>query len=91
MINNLIPPIKKTDKGKYKNSENARVVDTYDLLTNNCTTKSSEAIDVGTNGKVKLNSSTPDGVDTKLNNQSNDKNSNIRKVPYKTIQDEYKK
>ena len=37
--------------GKYKNNPNARVIDTYNLFTNNCTTTSINAISAG-NGDV---------------------------------------
>ena len=42
---------KKPSTKSYRNAENARVVDEYDLLDNNCTTKSLEAISIGTNGE----------------------------------------
>ena len=76
-------------EGKYHNSENARVVDTYDLFNNNCTTKSAEAIYKGTNGEIDLESTSPSNIDTKLFYQSRDSDSGIERINVDRIIDEY--
>jgi len=82
---------KKPTEGKYKDSGNARVVDQYNLLDNNCTTKSVEAVKAGTDGKFNASSATPDGIETKLQYQSQEENSNVKQIPYKTVIDENNK
>ena len=76
-------------KGKYHNSENARVIDIYDLFNNNCTTKSAEAIYKGTNGEIDLESTSPSNIDTKLFYQSRDSDSGIERINVGDIIDEY--
>jgi hypothetical protein len=80
----------KPSAGKYQESDNARVVDTYDLLDNNCTTKSAEAVKISTDGKVDLNSKGPANVDTKLYYENQKKDSQVRQIHLKDIYDEYK-
>ena len=80
---------KKPTIGRFKDSENARVIDQYDISNNNCTTKSVEAVQAGTDGKFQVESKTPDGIETKLQYKSEEDNSNIKQIPYKKIKDEY--
>ncbi|RST27432.1 RHS repeat-associated core domain-containing protein [Chryseobacterium lacus] len=40
-----------TDENKYKNDPRAHIIDKYDLLENNCTTKTLEGVEAGNNGK----------------------------------------
>jgi len=82
---------KKPTEKSYKDSENARVIDQYDISNNNCTTKSVEAVKAGTDGNFKIESTTPDGLETKLQYQSQDQNSNVKQIPYKTVIDENNK
>lgn len=79
----------KPSKGKYKNVDNARVVDTYDLLNNNCTTKSVEAIKIGTNAKLDLNSRGPANVDTQLYYENKKTDSQIKRIDSNQIYEEY--
>ena len=76
-------------KGKYKNNENAKVIDTYDLWNNNCTTKSIEAINMGTEGDFDIESFSPANIDTQLHYKSKNNNSNIIKVLINKIIEEY--
>ena len=76
---------------KYANADNARVLDTYDLLDNNCTTKTSDAVKVGTDGKLDLKSKTPANMDTKLYYENLKKDSKVEQIHLKQILDEYKK
>lgn len=82
---------KPSGDGKYANAENARVVDTYDLFENNCTTKTVEAAKVGTDGKLDLKSTTPANADTKLYYEKDKENSQVEQVHLKKILDEYNK
>ena len=82
---------KSPSEGKYKGAENAKVVDTYNLRDNNCTTKAVEAAKVGTDGKLDLKSTTPANADTKLHYESQNKNSNVEQIQLNKILDEYKK
>ncbi len=82
---------KKPTEGAYKDADNARVVDTYDLLGNNCTTKSVEAVKVGTDGKLDLKAKGPANADTKLYNESLKSDSKVRPTTLKQIKDEYEK
>lgn len=50
---------KSPSEGSYKSAENVKVVDSYNLFDNNCTTKAVEAAKVGTDGKLDLKSTTP--------------------------------
>ena len=70
---------KKPSEGKYKDSDKAKAVDTYDLLDNNCTTKSVEAIKISTDGKLDINSRGPANVNTKLYYESQKKDSQLEK------------
>ena len=81
---------KKPSAGKYKNADNAKVVDTYDLWNNNCTTKSVEAVEAATDGKLVLDSSSPSNVDTKLYYENKKQNSQIKKIDVNQINEEYK-
>jgi len=82
---------KPSGEGKYANANNARVVDTYDLLDNNCTTKTVEAVKISTDGKLDLNSKNPMNVDTKLYYENQKKDSQVKQIYLKDIIDEYKK
>ena len=76
--------------GKYKNADNAKVVDTYDLWNNNCTTKSVEAVKVGTDGKLDLNSSSPSNVDTRLYYENKKEDSQVERIDFQRLVEEYK-
>ena len=80
---------KKPSKKSYSDAENARVVDEYDLLDNNCTTKSLEAINVGTNGEFDIESTSPSNLDTKLYYENKKDDSRVRKVTYNELHEEY--
>ena len=80
---------KKPSKKSYSNAENARVIDKYDLLDNNCTTKSLEAISVGTDGEFDIESTSPSNLDTKLYYENKKDDSRIRKVTYDELYEEY--
>jgi RHS repeat-associated protein len=81
----------KPSEGKYQNKNNAKVVDTYDLLDNNCTTKTTEAIKVGTDGKLDLKSKNPMNADTKLYYENQKRDSQVKQIYLKDIINEYKK
>ncbi|MDE5760592.1 MAG: RHS repeat-associated core domain-containing protein [Bacteroides sp.] len=80
---------KKPSKKSYSNAENASVIDKYDLLDNNCTTKSLEAISVGTDGEFDIESTSPSNLDTKLYYENKKDDSRIRKVTYDELYEEY--
>ena len=96
---NKIPTI-----GDYKDNPNARIVDTYDLFNNNCTTKSIEGIKEGSNGAVDIKDEVPtaspvsvyyDGkvitpvkLDIILQDQASAKGSGVREVKYKEVKKE---
>lgn len=80
---------KKPTKKNYKNTENARVIDEYDLLSNNCTTKSIEAIKIGTDGEFDIESNSPSNLDTQLFYENKKENSSIRRITFNDIYDEY--
>jgi hypothetical protein len=61
------------------------------LLDNNCTTKTSEAVKVGTDGTLDLKSKTPANIDTKLYYENLKKDSQVEQIHLKKILDEYKK
>lgn len=79
----------KPSAGKYKNANNAKVVDTYDLWNNNCTTKSAEAIEVGTDGSFVLDSSSPSNIDTKLYYENKKQDSQVNRIDINKINEEY--
>ena len=81
----------KPSEGKYKNADNAKVVDTYDLWNNNCTTKSVEAIKVGTNNELNLNSRGPANIETQLYYENKKINSHIKRIDSNQIYEEYEK
>jgi len=90
--------------GPYKDDPNARVVDTYDLFENNCTTKSIEAIKVGSDGAVDIKDKVPtaspvspyyDGkvitpikLNKMLQSQTNSEGSGVREVKYEEVKKE---
>ncbi|WP_288764219.1 RHS repeat-associated core domain-containing protein, partial [uncultured Weeksella sp.] len=88
-------------KGKYKDSDNAKVIDEYNLLDNNCTTITIDGIEAGlkdgaldynkknvygVKSNVKINSVDPAKLNQELHNATKDKDSNI-----KNVTDDYKK
>lgn len=92
---------KSPSKGKYKDSDNAKVVDEYNLLDNNCTTITIDGVEAGlkdgslnynkTNvygvkSNVRIDSVDPAKLNQELHNATRDKESNI-----KNVTDEYKK
>jgi len=81
----------KPSEGKYSNTDNAKVIDQYNLLDNNCTTKTTEAVKVGTDGKVNITSKGPANLDTKLYYENQKKNSHVKQKQLKDIYDEYEK
>ena len=80
---------KTPSKGIYEKTGNAKVIDTYDLWNNNCTTKSAESIKVGTEGKIDLKSVSPANIDTQLHYKSKIDNSEIKKIDINKIIEEY--
>lgn len=90
--------------GPYKDDPNARVVDTYDLFENNCTTKSTGAIKVGSDGAIDFKDNAPtsssvspyyDGkvitpikLNKMLQSQSKSEGSGVREVNYKEVKKE---
>ncbi|SHJ61743.1 RHS repeat domain-containing protein [Bacteroides stercorirosoris] len=80
----------KPSEGKYENTDNAKVIDTYDLWDNNCTTKSVEAVKIGTDGKLDLNSSSPSNIDTKLYYQNKKKDGQVERIDIQRLNEEYK-
>ena len=74
---------------KYSNAENAKVVDKYDLFNNNCTTKSVDAVKIGTDGKLNLKSKSPANINTKLYYENQKKDGEIQQIFLKKIYDEY--
>lgn len=80
----------KPSEGKYENTDNAKVIDTYDLWDNNCTTKSVEAVKIGTDGKLDLNSSSPSDIDTKLYYQNKKKDGQVERIDIQRLNEEYK-
>ena len=80
----------KPSEGKYENTDNAKVIDTYDLWDNNCTTKSVEAVKVGTDGKLDLNSSSPSNIDTKLYYENKKKDGQVERIDIQRLNEEYK-
>ena len=79
----------KPSKKRYSSAENARVIDEYDLLENNCTTKSLEAIKIGTDGAFDIESNSPSNLDTQLYYENNKNNSRIKEITFNEIYDEY--
>lgn len=80
---------KRPSKGNNSNNENARVIDKYDLFENNCTTKSVEAINIGTEGKLNLESTSPSNLDTQLYYENKKENSRVRKITFNELYNEY--
>ena len=80
---------KKPSTKSYRKAENARVIDEYDLLDNNCTTKSLEAISIGTNGEFDIESISPSNLDTQLYYENKKDDSRIRKITYDKLYEEY--
>ena len=80
---------KKPSTKSYRKAENARVIDEYDLLDNNCTTKSLEAISIGTNGEFDIESISPSNLDTQLYYENKKDDSRIRKITYDELYEEY--
>ena len=81
--------VKTPSIGNYEKTGNAKVIDTYDLWNNNCTTKSAESIKVGTEGKIDLKSVSPTNIDTQLHYKSKIDNSEIKKIDINKIIEEY--
>jgi RHS repeat-associated protein len=81
----------KPSRGYYKDSDNARVIDTYDLLDNNCTTKTSEAVKIATDGKLDLQSKSPANAVLKLQEAAKQADEEVKQIQLNTILDEYEK
>lgn len=80
---------KKPSSKRYSNSQNARVIDEYDLLNNNCTTKSIEAIKKGTDETFDIESSSPSNLDTQLYYEKKKDDTNIKELTFNEIYNEY--
>ncbi|MDP3462864.1 MAG: RHS repeat-associated core domain-containing protein [Bacteroidales bacterium] len=90
--------------GPYQDDPNARVVDTYNLFENNCTTKSTEAIKVGSDGAVDIKDNvstampfspyydgkviTPHKLNKMLQSKSKSEGSGVREVKYEEVKKE---
>ncbi|MDR0561004.1 MAG: hypothetical protein LBG92_12645 [Prevotellaceae bacterium] len=75
--------------GKYKDNENARVVDIYNLFTNNCVTTSVDGVQSGVKQDLKLdNLKGPMALKDVLNVQAGKENSGVTKVPYEEVKKE---
>ena len=78
-------------KGDYVGKENAKVIDTYNVLTNNCVTTSVEGVQSGSKQDLKLgNLKGPMAVRDVLNVQSEQRESNVIKIPTEEIKKELK-
>lgn len=60
-------------------------------MNNNCTTKSVEAIKVGTNSELNLNSRGPANIETQLYYENKKINSHIKRIDSNQIYEEYEK
>jgi hypothetical protein len=80
---------KQPSSGDHQNDKDAHVIDQYDLSNNNCTTKTIEAVSAGTDEKFDVKTTTPDGLETKLSNKTDKKDTNIKQVYYEDIKKEY--
>ncbi|MCE1156281.1 MAG: hypothetical protein LWW91_09195 [Bacteroidales bacterium] len=77
--------------GKYAGNENAKVVDTYNLFTNNCVTSSIDGVQSGVKLDLKLdNLKGPIALKEVLNIQAGKENSGVTKVPYEKVKEELK-
>ena len=75
--------------GKYAGNENAKVVDTYNVLTNNCVTVSVEGVQSGSKENLKLGDlKGPMAVRDVLNVQSGKQESNVIKITPEEIKKE---
>ena len=75
--------------GKYAGNENAKVVDTYNVLTNNCVTVSVEGVQSGSKENLKLGGlKGPMAVRDVLNVQSGKQESNVIKITPEEIKKE---
>ncbi|MES2285442.1 MAG: RHS repeat-associated core domain-containing protein, partial [Bacteroidota bacterium] len=68
------------DKGQFKDKDNARVVDEYKLFSNNCTTKSCEALKEAGTGAVKDKIVIPAALQLELGEKSIDPKSPVKNV-----------
>jgi hypothetical protein len=81
----------KPTTGKYADNENARVIDTYNLLNNNCVTVSIDGVQSGSAQDLKLGDlKGPMAVRDVLNVQSGKKESNVIKITPEVIKKELK-
>ncbi len=77
-------------KGKYAGNKNAKVIDEYNLFTNNCVTTSVNGIQKGVAEKLNLEDSKgPDSLDDRLKVMSEDDKNNIRQISYEDIKKEF--
>ena len=77
--------------GKYAGDERARLVDTYNLFTNNCVTTSVEGVQSGVKQDLKLDDLIkPSTLKNMLNVLAGEKNSGVVKIPYENIKKELK-
>lgn len=75
--------------GKYKENENARVVDEYNLFNNNCVTVSTEGVQKGVDGNIDIkDSKAPASVGDRLEVKSQKNENGVRKVSYEEIKKE---
>jgi RHS repeat-associated protein len=78
-------------KGDYAGKENAKVVDKYNVLTNNCVTTSVEGVQSGSKQDLKLGGLKGTmAIKDVLNVQSGKKESNVIKIPTEEIKKELK-
>jgi RHS repeat-associated protein len=77
--------------GDYAGNENAKVVDKYNVLTNNCVTTSVEGVQSGSEQDLKLDGlKGPMALRDVLNVQSGEKESNVIKISVEEIKKELK-
>jgi uncharacterized protein RhaS with RHS repeats len=75
--------------GKYAGNENARVIDTYNLFTNNCVTTSVDGVQSGVKENLKLDDlKGPMALRDVLNIQSQKAGSGVLKVTYEEVKKE---
>ncbi len=75
--------------GKYKDNENAKVVDQYNLFNNNCVTKSTQGVQKGVAGDIDLKDSKgPASLGDRLEVKSQKNENGVRKVSSEEIKKE---
>ena len=77
-------------QGKYAGKENAKVIDEYNLFTNNCVTTSVKGIQKGVKQDLELdNTISPNALKDRLEVMSKEKKYQIEKIDYDKIKKEF--